>query len=111
MRSIDLIACHLVGDYVLQTDRMAREKLTNPRVRAAHVSRYHLPFLVVGISTGTNPRRLAAFLLASWIAHFVTDSRRWLPNEDWPPGSILNDQALHAVQLAVLNRVVGRSRI
>lgn len=110
MRSLDLLACHLVGDYVLQTNEQAMQKLTNPRVRAVHVTTYHIPFAVAGVAAGANTRRLAAFLALSWAAHFVTDSKRWLPNEEWPPGAILNDQALHAIQLTVLNRVLGRSR-
>lgn len=110
MRGLDLLAAHLVGDYILQSDHMAVNKLTDARVRAEHVTAYHVPFLVAGIATGVNTKRLAAFLALSWAAHFVTDSRRWLPNDEWPPGTILNDQALHAVQLTILNRVVGRSR-
>lgn len=110
MRSIDLIACHLIGDYVLQSDEMAKLKLTAPAIRAAHVVRYHVPFLVAGIVTRTNPARLAAFLILSGAAHFITDSKRWLPNDEWPPGTILNDQAIHIATLALLNRVAGRSR-
>lgn len=107
MRSIVLIAAHLVGDFILQTDEMATQKLHNPRVRAEHVSWYCLPFLVAGIASRANPVRLAAFLPLLWITHYVTDSKRWLPNDEWPPGTIINDQALHMVQLAVLNRIVS----
>ena len=110
MRSLDLVACHLIGDYILQTDEMAMNKLTDARVRARHVAWYSVPFAVAGVLSGTSWRRLAAFLVLNAAAHYVTDSKRWLPNDDWPPGTILNDQALHAAQLAVLNRAVGRSR-
>jgi hypothetical protein len=106
MRSIDLVACHLIGDYVLQTDEMAKKKLADVRVRAVHVAWYHVPFLAVGIITKANPARLAAFLALSAAAHFATDSKRWLPNDEWPPGTIINDQALHAAQLAVLGRIL-----
>lgn len=109
MRSIDLIACHLIGDYVLQSDDMAKRKLTDARIRASHVAWYHLPFLVAGVAARTNPARLAAFLILSGAAHFITDSKRWLPNDEWPPGTIINDQAIHLTTLAVLNRVLGRS--
>lgn len=109
MRSLDLLACHLVGDYVLQTSEQAQTKLTDPRARAIHVTTYHIPFVVAGIVAGANTKRLAAFLALSWVAHFVTDSKRWLPGE-LPWLSIVNDQALHAVQLTVLNRVLGRSK-
>lgn len=108
MRSIDLIAAHLIGDFCLQTDEMATKKLTDPAIRAAHVFRYHVPFLIAGIATRQSLVPLAAFLVLSGAAHFITDSKRWIPNEDWPPGVILNDQALHAVQLAILGRLLDR---
>lgn len=110
MRSLDLLACHLIGDYILQTDDMAKKKLTDARVRAHHVTRYCLPFLAAGILTRVNPARLGVFLALVWITHYVTDSKRWIPNEDWPPGTIINDQALHITQLAALNRLAGRSK-
>lgn len=106
MKSIDFIACHLVGDYILQTDHMAQAKLNDPRVRAEHVLWYSLPFLVVGLLARVGLARLAAFLVFNWIVHFLIDSERWLPNDEWPPGTILNDQALHAVSLAALSRIV-----
>lgn len=109
VRSLDLLACHLVGDFVLQTPEQAAEKLQNPSVRAAHVTTYHLPFLMAGVLTRANLARLVAFLILSWAAHFATDSRRWIPGES-PWLSIVNDQALHAVQLTVLNRLLGRTR-
>ena len=111
MRSLDLLACHLVGDYILQTNEMAKNKLTDARVRAHHVTRYCLPFLAAGVASRVNPVRLTVFLALVWITHFITDSKRWIPNDDWPPGTIINDQALHIAQLTVLNRVVGRSRL
>lgn len=110
MRSIDLIAAHLVGDFVLQDHEMAMNKLADARVRARHVTRYCLPFAVAGLVSRVDVKRLAAFLVLVWITHFITDSKRWLPNEEWGPGTVINDQALHALQLAVLNRVAGRSR-
>lgn len=110
MRSLDLLAAHFIGDFVIQTNEQATQKLTSPRVRAVHVTTYHVPFLVAGLATRTHYGRLAAFLALSWVAHFATDSLRWLPNEEWPPGTILNDQAIHIATLAALNRVLGRSR-
>lgn len=111
MRSLDLLACHLIGDFCLQDHERSQQKLHNPRVRAEHVSWYCLPFLVAGIVSRANSGRLAAFLILLWISHYTIDSKRWLPNDKWPPGTIISDQALHMVQLAILNRVVGRSRV
>lgn len=111
MRSLDLLAAHLCGDYVLQTDEQATQKLHSASVRAAHVTTYHAPFLVAGLVTRVNTKRLATFLALSWVTHFVTDSRRWVSGEEWPPKPILVDQAIHIATLTVLNRVVGRSRL
>lgn len=105
--ALDLLAAHLFGDYVFQTDEMARLKLSDPGVRARHVNRYVLCFVPAILASRAGFRRSAAFLVSLWLAHFATDSRRWLPNEDWPPGTVLNDQALHALQLAVLGRLLG----
>lgn len=95
---------------MLISHEKSQAKLTNPKIRAEHVTTYHIPFAVAGIAAGVNTKRLAAFLALSWAAHFVTDSKRWLPGE-LPWLSIVNDQALHAVQLTILNRVLGRSRL
>ena len=67
MRSLDLLACHLAGDFILQTSEQAQTKLTDPRVRAAHVTTYHIPFAVAGVVTGANTKRLTAFLVLSWV--------------------------------------------
>ncbi len=108
-RSLDLLAAHLFGDYVFQTDEMARLKLSDPEVRASHVTRYVLCFVPVILARfpSAGLGRSAAFLVSLWVSHYVTDSRRWLPNPDWPPGTIVNDQALHALQLAILARLLG----
>lgn len=111
MRSLDLLAAHLVGDYVLQTNYQATNKLSDPYARAEHVTTYHIPFLIAGVATRTHYGRLAAFLVLSWIAHFATDSRRWASGEEWPPKPILVDQAIHIATLTALNRVLGRSKV
>lgn len=109
MRDMDLVACHLIGDYVLQTNEMAANKLTDARVRAHHVARYSVPFAVAGALSGASWGRLAAFLALNAAAHYAADSKRWLPNDEWPPGTILNDQAVHAVTLALLSRLLEDS--
>ncbi len=104
--SLDLLAAHMIGDYILQTDEMAKKKLEDSTVRAHHVTRYCLPFVAVGLTSKASLVRVAAFVAFVWITHFVTDSKRWLPNEDWAPGTIINDQALHLAQLAILGRIL-----
>ncbi len=104
--SLDLLAAHMVGDYVTQTPHMAMNKLTDAKVRAKHVTAYTAGFVPPALASKASPSRKALFLAAVWATHFVTDSKRWIENEDWPPGTILADQALHAVQLAVLHRLI-----
>ena len=107
MRSIDLVAAHLVGDFAVQTHQLSQAKLTDPIARVEHVTRYCAPFVVVALASRVSLVRVMAFLTLVWITHFLTDSKRWLPNEDWAPGTIINDQALHLATLAVLGRLLG----
>ncbi len=43
MYGLDLIAAHMVGDFILQTDHMARNKFQDWKIRIFHVSIYALP--------------------------------------------------------------------
>jgi len=63
----DQVLVHLIGDYVLQSDWMAREKTKSDLAAAVHAAVYTLPFLFLT----TNPTTLA-LICAS---HFVID--RW----------------------------------
>jgi len=48
---MDQLICHLVGDYVLQTDWMARNKTSNLSVALVHALVYAAPFvLITGLS-------------------------------------------------------------
>jgi hypothetical protein len=58
---------HLVGDYLIQSDRMATEKTRSSAWAAAHVITYALPFLFLTHS----PAALAVIVLT----HFAID--RW----------------------------------
>lgn len=107
MRSIDLVAAHLVGDYVLQTNEQAVRKFEDSGVRAAHVTSYAACFLPVLLVSRAPVGSKLLFLVLLWLAHYATDSRRWASGEEWPPKPILVDQAIHAVQLAVLGRLLG----
>ncbi len=61
-----LLFCHFVGDYVLQSDFLARTKGTNWWHLLAHSTLYILPFYACfGAS---------AILFMTWIIHFVTDA-------------------------------------
>ena len=64
----DQLLCHLIGDYVLQSDWMANEKTKKSVAALAHAITYGLPFLFLRPS-------LAAFLLIVG-SHFLIDRFR-----------------------------------
>lgn len=61
------LVAHLVGDYIIQSDRMATEKTSKSTWAAIHAATYALPFLLISRS----PAALA-FIAAT---HFAID--RW----------------------------------
>jgi hypothetical protein len=101
--SIDLIAAHMVGDYILQTDGMAKKKLTNDRVRFWHVMSYCIPFFILLEICGPSGGRWLAFMASLFIGHYLIDSRRWASGEKWAPKPILVDQTMHAIHLALIS--------
>lgn len=108
MNSLLLLAGHMLGDYILQTDHMATFKLKSAWVRAYHVSVYCLCFLPLMPLAGlTDPGRLLLFLILLWATHFATDCRRWASADKWPPKPILIDQSIHIVTLALMGRAFG----
>lgn len=105
MLSLALIASHMVGDYIAQTDWQAARKLADWRVRAWHVLLYSMCFLPALARYAPSPAAAAWFLGLNFVAHFITDSRRWASGEKWPPKPILVDQSIHMATLAVLGSV------
>ena len=106
MIGLDLLAAHMVGDYVLQTDEMAKRKLTDWRVRLLHVICYCLPFICLFAMIDQDMPGGWLFLGLLALTHFITDSRRWASGEKWPPKPILVDQTIHLVTLALLARLL-----
>lgn len=104
---IDLIAAHLTGDYLLQSDHMARNKLADWHVRLQHVSLYTLPFALIAAASRAGWRRALLFVILVFFSHFITDSRRWASAGSWAPKPIIIDQSLHIVSLAVLKRLLS----
>lgn len=90
---------HFLGDFILQTDRMAQNKSKLSGWLALHVGVYSTCFVFFGWK----------FVLATWLAHFATDyvtsritSKLWQKNErHWFFVVIGADQALHLTQLAL----------
>jgi hypothetical protein len=67
MITADQLVAHLVGDYVLQSDWMAQEKVKRSIAAAAHVTCYALPFLLL------SPSPVALAVIVG--THFAID--RW----------------------------------
>lgn len=78
----DQILAHLVGDYILQSDWMATEKVKRSLAAAVHAVTYTLPFLFL-----TSDPTALAFIAGS---HFVIDRWRlarylvWIKNLPYP---------------------------
>lgn len=82
MITANQLVAHLVGDYLLQSEWMVREKHHNNLAALAHVVVYTLPFLFLTQNPVT--------LLVIAGSHFVLDRWRlaryviWLKNWPWP---------------------------
>lgn len=82
MFTANQIVAHLVGDYILQSDWMVREKGSSTPAAIVHVVLYTLPFLLItqspvalGIIAGTH------FIIDRWrLARFLI----WAKNRPWP---------------------------
>jgi hypothetical protein len=78
MVTADQLLAHIVGDYVLQSDWMARGKTRHVLPAAVHALTYGLPFLVF------RPRPLGLFLVVA--THFVIDRYRLARYMCWAGG-------------------------
>lgn len=99
-----LVAAHMAGDYLFQSYGMASRKLTDWRARLRHCAAYTACFAPIAF-THASVTGAASFLVLLFVAHFLTDSKRWRTSNPWPAMPVLHDQALHAVQIAVIGAV------
>jgi hypothetical protein len=112
------VVCHLVGDFLFQTDWQARHKdgglggdPVRRRALVSHVATYMLAFLpaLVWIGLETELWRAVAIAVVIAVPHLIQDDRRlldlWMrrvkgPNSVDSPGlAIAVDQSFHAVAL------------
>jgi hypothetical protein len=99
-----LICAHLVGDFVLQNNDMAKNKASCSTWCAAHVAIYSIPFVIVCM-TNKVPPVMPWLLLAILIQHYFQDRYalhlKWMklygqtPPDKWPTGPLCVDQAFH----------------
>lgn len=104
MISLYLLTAHLIGDFPLQPDWMARSKADSRSVRALHVATYSVPFLPLIALTSTTGALI--FIVSNGAVHYLVDSRRWVePKDHWSSPEMwvwLIDQIIHLTQITVL---------
>ncbi len=104
MITADQILCHLIGDYLLQSDWMATGKVRHFWIASCHALVYSLPFLVF------HPSVVAWFVIYAShafidrfrLARYVVWVKNWLgPNKLWSECSATGYPAEKPVWLAV----------
>ena len=84
MFTVDQLVAHGVGDYLLQSEWMAREKTKRSLAAFVHCVFYLIPFLFITL----DPAALAVifgthFIIDRWhLARYVA----WIKNRPWPGG-------------------------
>lgn len=113
-----LLVGHLIGDWILQNDWMARHKLNGLFNRALllHCAIYTAALLPGYFVSADSPPTLPAslgFALLVYISHWLIDAlglaRRWtrfFRQTDAPFMRIVVDQSMHVVVLALLTEFV-----
>lgn len=86
---VRLVLCHLVGDYVLQGDYIAKTKGENWYHLFVHSALYCLPFLIVYETT--------AFHFALFLSHMFIDSMK----ARYKKIGYVTDQSLHYLVLLI----------
>jgi hypothetical protein len=102
-----LLTAHLIGDFPLQPDWIAKHKTENKTRLYIHSMVHAL--LVIPIGWYLFPESVTQqFVFVFWIAgtHMTIDFRRWFdPKESWGDNAQLwvwlNDQILHLVSLSL----------
>jgi hypothetical protein len=106
-----LFVAHMLGDWVLQTDKQATTKMSSWRAMAAHVLTYHLGMVVLVLPFWHDQWAVLGFLLSAGTHGFI-DRRwpvQWLLQKTGSAkfaesqlGMLSADQALHAFVLGLL---------
>ena len=95
-----LIIAHLIGDFLLQNDRM-QAKSRSSIVCTEHVICYSLPFVILALSGALSWWALDAILVQHWLQDRFSLHLKWMrfykqtPPEKWPVGPLCVDQSFH----------------
>lgn len=86
---VKLVICHLIGDYVLQTDFIAKTKGTNWYHLFVHCALYIVPFIIV---FGFNWKILFLFAV-----HIIVDPLK----ARWNKTTYVQDQIIHYLTMVI----------
>lgn len=106
-----VLAGHFIGDWIIQTDWQAANKMNSWKANQQHMLGYHLTLAAFTTLTGSVALVLAA-LVVSWMTHSVID-RRWpviwlmqhtgsRPFSQTTFGVVAVDQAIHLTILVLI---------
>lgn len=86
-----MLMCHVIGDYILQSDWMAQNKRSNVVVAAWHVQAYSIPFLFITAQGFRGITQmwlitLSHLVIDHWgLARYVCFAKNFLaPRQHWP---------------------------
>lgn len=108
---VALLAGHLLGDWVVQTDHQAANKATSWKAMLGHVTTYHAVLTAFVLPVWWSPWALAG-IAVSYVTHAFIDRRwpvrrllkatgsDWFSQQMW--GVLAADQALHLSILAAI---------
>ena len=86
---VKLVICHLIGDYVLQTDFIAKTKGTNWYHLFVHCALYIVPFIIV---FGLDWKILFLFAV-----HMIVDPLK----ARWNKTTYVQDQVIHYMTMLI----------
>lgn len=86
---VKLVICHLIGDYVLQTDFIAKTKATNWYHLFVHCALYIVPFIIV---FGLNWKIFFLFAV-----HMIVDPLK----ARWNKITYVQDQLIHYLTMII----------
>ncbi len=95
MNSLEIIASHMIGDYVFQTNEEGRFKRINPKLRRKHVAKYVLAFFPLLLLNKVSSKKIVMFTLLNFLIHYAADSYKYSPNPPGFPRSIY-DRSVHS---------------
>ena len=70
---VALVVCHFIGDFILQTDKMAVNKSTSNYWLTKHVLTYMIPFIVFYVAISPNMLTFIFVIGLNFLLHWIAD--------------------------------------